>query len=173
MKKIILFVFFTLFISCQEDKPFFDFDEAYLYQISSKESNKFFGDDKSTTQTEKEEFNKIAFIYSYPTALDDKWYFEKIETYYPKKQKIDKSKLKELSNIFTERKEEMTEAMACDPIFRNVFIFKKEGKVVGISKICFDCLEHHTVGTKRNTNHFGSNNEFEKLEKLVGWSDSR
>ncbi len=173
MKKIILFAFFTLLISCKEEKPFFDFDEVYHYQITNKESNKYFGSENNTTQTEKDEFNKIALWNGYPSNLNDKWFFEKIEKYYPKKQKIEQSKLKELSEIFTERNEEKTMVTACDPIFRNIFIFKKKGKVVGISKICFGCLMEQTIGTKRNTENFGSNDEYEKLGKLVGWSDSR
>lgn len=170
MKQIILFAFFILLTSCEKDKPFFDFDEVYLYQISEKESNKYFSDDKSTSQKEKDEFNKVAFMYSSPKNLNDKWFFEKIETYYPKKQKIENSKLKELSDIFTERKEEKMVVTACDPIFRNIFIFKKNGKVVGISKICFDCLEEHTIGARVNTENFGSHDEYERLAKLVNWS---
>ncbi len=172
MKHIILFAIFILFTSCENDKPFFDFDEAYLYQISVEESNNYFSDYKSTSQKEKDEFNKIAFMYSYPKTLNDKWFFDKVGTYYPTKQKIENSKLKELSDIFTERKEEKTLVTACDPIFRNIFIFKKNGKVVGISKICFGCLEEHTIGAKGNTKNFGSHDEYERLAKLVNWSDS-
>ena len=160
MKKIALFIFFSLLISCQHSNPFFDFDEAYLYQIKKNESNKYFVSNNTISQIEKDEFKKIAFLNEYPTKLDDKWFFEKIEKYYPIKSKIEENKLKELSDIFSERNEERTEYTACDPIYRNIFLFKKNGKVVGISKICFDCLMEHTIGTKRNTQNFGSNKEY-------------
>jgi hypothetical protein len=159
--------------SYQVDKPFFDFDEAYFYQITEKESEKYSYNDSITPKIEKIEFYKISHDDSYPKLLDDKWFFEKIEKYYPRKQKIEKNNLKKLSDIFTERKERKTIFGACDPIYRNIFIFKKEGKVVGISKICFGCLEEYTIGTNRNTKNFGSQNEYKKLEKLVKWSESR
>ena len=137
------------------------------------ESAKYSFNDSITPKIERVEFYKISHGDSYPKSLDDKWFFEKIEKYYPRKQKIERSSLKELSNIFTERKEKKTIFGACDPVYRNIFIFKKEGKVVGISKICFGCLEEYTIGTKRNTENFGSHKEYEKLKKLVKWSDSR
>lgn len=171
MKQFILFALFTFFISCEKDKPFFNFDEVYMYQIPQKESSKYFGTDQRTTQKEKDEFNKIAFLSRYPKTLNDKWYFEKLEHYYPKKQKIEKSKLKELSDIFTERTKEKTVAMACEPIFRNVFIFKKNGKIVGISKICFSCQEQQTIGTKSHIENFGANDEYSRLAKLVDWRE--
>ena len=118
-----------------------------------------------------DEFKKIAFLNEYPTKVEDNWFFEKIDKYYPIKHKIEKSKLKKLSEIFSERKEVKTEYSSCDPIYRNIFIFKKNGKVVGISKICFGCLMEHTIGTKRNTQNFGSNNEYKKLMELVNWSN--
>jgi hypothetical protein len=173
MRKITIFIFFSLLISCQKSKPFFDFDEAYLYQITNKESDKYFSSDNNTKQVEKDEFKKIAFFNTSPTNLNDKWFFEKIEKYYPKKQKIEEGKLNELSDIFSERNEKKAEFTNCFPIYRNIFIFKKNGKVVGISKICFDCLMEHTIGAKRNTKNFGSDNEYERLMKLVNWNDSR
>ncbi len=173
MRQILFLIFFSCLISCQADKPFFDFDEANVYQITEKESNLYSHYDGSASKAEIAEFEKISFGGNCPKTLNDKWFFEKIEKYYPKKINIEKSKLKELSEIFTERKEEKTIFTTCDPIYRNIFIFKKNGKVVGISKICFGCLMEQTIGTKRNTENFGSHDEYERLKKLVNWSDSR
>lgn len=172
MRQILLLVIFNCLISCQTEKPFFDFDESYVYQITEKESDLYSYSDSITPKIEKEEFNKISYESNYPKSLNDKMFFEKIEKFYPTKIKIEKNKLKELSEIFTERKEEKTLITACDPLYRNIFIFKKNGRVVGISKICFDCFMEQSIGTKQNTENFGSHNEYERLKKLVNWSDS-
>ncbi|KGO86683.1 hypothetical protein [Flavobacterium suncheonense] len=167
MNKIILLISFILLACLQKDKPFFDFDEVYHYQTTENESRLYSERNPDTPQLEKDEYKKITYSSNYPKSLNDNWFLERVEKYFPKKQKIDNRKLNELSEIFTERKEKKTIFSACVPIYRNIFIFKKNGKVVGISKICFGCLEEHTIGTRRNTENFGSHDEYEKLKKII------
>ena len=56
---------------------------------------------------------------------------------------------------------------ACDAFYRAILIFKKKDKVVGVSKICFDCGLNWTIGSERNVMLFGQEGDYEKLEKLL------
>ncbi len=167
MRKLILYIFCLSLCCCKPSKPFFDFDEVYHYQISEKQEDAFYKDSMKVSQMDKQDFRKIIMGRTYPSGLNDKWYLGKLERFYPKKQKIANNKLNELSGIFSENTQERTEFAACEPIYRDVFIFKKKGKIVGISKICFDCSEQHTIGAKANTHNFGSDNEFERLRAIT------
>lgn len=167
MKQITLFIIAILFSSCAPEIPFFDFDALYHYQITEKESSDYSRQKRIKSKEEIKEFQEIAFGENFPESLNDKWYLDKLEKYYPRKQKIEKAKLQEFSEIFTERRREKSEYTTCEPTYRNVFVFKKAGKIVGISKICFECLQNFTIGTNRNTKNLGSHDEYKRLSKLV------
>ena len=58
-------------------------------------------------------------------------------------------------------------ATACIHVYRDILIFKKEGKVIGTAKICFDCMSKQIKGTTANTENFGQDGDYEKLEKIL------
>ena len=84
-----------------------------------------------------------------------------------KKTTIDKTKNEHLNDIFSENNCSESFAAACIPVYRDIFIFKKNNKTVGIAKICFGCRLFHIIGTKKNLENFGQCGDFEKLEKLI------
>ncbi len=55
----------------------------------------------------------------------------------------------------------------CLPVFRDILIFKKRHKVIGIVKICFGCEKAVIVGSQANTIGFGQDGDFQKLKKLL------
>lgn len=145
---------------------FFDFDEVYHYQISEKEERNIYNT-YNENDSIRIQFSMVVNGDSLPSSLNDNWFMQKLEKFYLKKQQLKGDKIDSLSTIFSSSLKEKSVSTTCEPIYRNVFIFKKQGKVVGISKICFDCLMEHTIGTKVSTRNFGSKNEYERLKKLV------
>lgn len=163
MKYFSLILLIFLF-SCEKKKPFFVFDEVLHYSISLEESFKCF---EKRNFNEKYNFlNNAMEIYS-PETLNDTIFIQNLDKYFPKKNKIDKNKLAKLSDIFSETNVESKVETACEPIFRDVFVFKNNNSIVGISKICFSCMKEYTIGSRTSTTNFGSCNEYERLEKLV------
>jgi hypothetical protein len=58
-----------------------------------------------------------------------------------------------------------TAAAFCEPVFRNLYLFKKKDKVVGLAKICYECTITQFYGTKANVKGFSAS-EIESLRKL-------
>ena len=80
---------------------------------------------------------------------------------------IDKSKFESIDKIFIEKSTLENIATACIHVYRDILIFKKEGKVIGTAKICFDCMSKQIKGTTANTENFGQDGDYEKLEKIL------
>lgn len=72
-----------------------------------------------------------------------------------------------IDKIFTEQMAAEDFETACVPIYRDILIFKLKGKVVGLVKICFECLSSQIVGPvtePTNNMHLSS---FIKLKRLL------
>ena len=103
----------------------------------------------------------------YPTSLNDQNLLKNLEILYPKKKKIEQSKLNTLASIYSEKFHGDYSLAACEPIYRDILIFKKENNIIGVSKICFECGLHYTIGTTKNTEQLGQNGDYEKLNLLL------
>ena len=168
MKKITLIFAFLIFLSCGKTKPFFEFDEVEHYQVNSKNTVWQLLMVKQADWTQQgKEFHKILMEYDHPKTVSDTAFLKSLRTIYPKIDKININQFARLSEIFSEQKSLPNEPNACDPFFRDILVFRKENKVVGVAKICFECSQKYIVGTDANTENFGANGEFEKLEKLI------
>lgn len=55
----------------------------------------------------------------------------------------------------------------CEPIYRDIFLFKKNTKVSGIAKLCYDCEKSLFIGTSAVVSNFGAKGEFEQLRKII------
>ena len=83
------------------------------------------------------------------------------------KQKIVENKFEKLNQIFCERKHKEALAMAYIAIYRDILVFKKNGRIIGTAKICFECNQDVITATSKNTNEFGQSGDYEKLYKLL------
>ena len=83
------------------------------------------------------------------------------------KSEIDKSKFGEINKIFVEKTVNQIADYACIAVYRDILIFKKQNKTVGIAKICFECFKKQIIGTNANTENFGQDGDYEKLEKIL------
>jgi hypothetical protein len=102
-----------------------------------------------------------------PSDTSDLTFIDKLEAMGYTRNKIDESKFQAIDEIFTEKRVDEIFATACIQVYRDIFVFKKGNKVVGVAKVCFGCWGHHIVGTKSNTSAFGQNGDFDRLYKLI------
>ena len=172
MKKFI-FIFCIVFISCSQRTEFGNFKESYfkfdnvdLYFLN-------ISDDSLTLLQDKEklaENDKILIdlmLYNNPKSISDENFISNLEKIKLRKTEIDSEKYDELSQIFSEKQGATQMTDACKPSYRNILIFKNDGCVTGIAKLCFNCQRYYIVGTNKNVENFGKSGEFRKLEKLI------
>ena len=108
----------------------------------------------------------MLFRSDYPKNVDENFEKSLINNGF-KKTILNKSKYEEINNIFSEQNCLINSASACIPIYRDILIFKKNKKTIGVAKICFDCQMFYIIGTQKNVQDFGANGNFEKLEPLL------
>lgn len=190
MTKFFSFLSIVLFISCgktetalktdiklKEKKsskissralPLFDFDEVIHYHksITLEEWLTIVKKEETQTLDEKKLLNLLN-DYLPEKSLNDKILINDIEKLYPEKKEINKSKFTILSNVYSEKFYDDYALAACEPYYRDILVFKNQHKIIGISKVCFDCNLHSTIGTKRNSEQLGQNGDYAKLKDLL------
>ena len=144
----------------QPGKAFFDFDkvEYYFNDISEQDAENLSVKDKPS---------KKETILSKLLGEDNMKYTDELEKYDFEKTIMSNYKLDSISKIFSENPCKTGYVEACIPVYRDIFIFKKNEKIVGKAKVCFGCRLYSIEGTKLNTENFGQCGDFEKLEKLI------
>lgn len=142
------------------EKPFFDFDkvEHYFKNISENDALDIILKENPS----KEEKALIDILEN-----GNMNYTDNLEKYNFKKTLIEDSKFNSIKEVFSEKKCDSAYAAACTPIYRDVFIFKKDNKITGKAKVCFGCRLFYIEGTKQNVENFGQCGDFEKLIELV------
>lgn len=148
-------------------KPYFEFDEVvhYKIKISEKEIVKL---DTNKNRTKDEE--DLYFVVSNPNtpkSINDTLFVENLVRIGYKKKILEKNKFPLLERIFCERKHKEVDAWACIANYRDILIFKKNNKTIGMAKICFECSQYRIFGTACNTNEFGQSGDIEKLDSLL------
>jgi hypothetical protein len=147
--------------------PFFEFDEVVYYHVDDKLDKEWGNLRRNKNRTNEESRFLDIFFRNHPKSLNDKQFISDLEKFYPNKKEIESNKFKEINNIFCEKFYGDYSLAGCIAIYRDILIFKKNKTVVGISKICFQCYLHQTIGTKRNTDQLGQNGDYEKLENIL------
>lgn len=102
-----------------------------------------------------------------PNDISDLYFIDRLDSIGFAKRVIDKSKFPGIDKIFTEKEVSEMLATSCVPVFRDILVFKKDNNIVGIAKICIGCMKNEIFGAKVNTDYFGQNGDYEKLEKIL------
>jgi hypothetical protein len=145
-------------------KPYFDFDEIEHYQIdiTEEEAMKLYESKKGFDQKLNDAVNQdIPNTMSRLELLDD------LEKNGYKKNVILKNNFDKVNSIFCERKHKESYATACIAIYRDILVFKKSNKTIGVAKICFGCEQNWIIGTSKNTMEFGMSGDYGKLYDLL------
>jgi hypothetical protein len=158
-KGSILFLFLILG-SCSYYYFFENFDEIEYYTLK-KEIN--------YDAIEKDTLLAKVIYEDFPFIANDASFFEKTNSLFFKKQKINSKDHLFLKEIFSERFNLIPLRNKCAPTYRDILVFKKNKKIIGIAKLCFECeLSYFTGNTVySNTYDFGQNNEFEDLNNIL------
>ena len=137
--KHILYLFIFIGItSCINNKEYFIFEEVIHYQFEQSQLEKVktnYSENKNQVDTL---FDNI-FYNSYPISINDTTFLNSLDLLTSKKQSFkQENKLKEFRKIFRKRMYNNYEEAACEPLYRDVFIFKN--KIIYILFKYYQCI---------------------------------
>jgi hypothetical protein len=147
-------------------KPYFEFDaiEHYSIKISFEDEMRLM--ERDSLSLDELKLNDVLFQRK-PARLVDSSLLLNLQKIGFVKRIINASSFEAINTIFCERKHKESLATSCIAVYRDVLIFKKQDKIIGTAKICFDCWYHVIAGTSVNTDDFGQSGDYEKLQKLL------
>ena len=147
-------------------RKYFEYDEIEYYnsEIEEEQVEELYDNQKKST---KDALKMGVILGEIPKSITDTSFVNNLETFGYTKSKITEKKFDEIDEVFTEKTHSETYDTACIYIYRDILIFKKKSKIIGIAKICFDCAANVIVGTKSNTEEFGMSGDYEKLRKII------
>jgi len=103
----------------------------------------------------------------YPDSISRQNFESDLLRYTFVKTELNKEKKKEVETIFTQKDSIQMTFSGCIPMYRDIFVFKRNDSITGIAKVCFGCGVAHFYGTKVDTEGFGMRSELKKLEKII------
>lgn len=149
MRTTLYILFFVFIASCNthNNKYLFDFDEAthYYYEIEEDSLMRMW-DKENKTDKETRIINLL--IDDIPYSIKDSSSVKNLERYgFIKKQisNFDKSKLRQ---AIRRKKVADFEETTCIAEYRDIIIFKKNHKIVGVIKICFGCDQYLIIDSR-------------------------
>jgi hypothetical protein len=147
-------------------KKFFDYDEIYHYNNNIEE--KKLGElNDNQSKSELDSIKRGVVLGNIPKDMSDLAFVDQLEKIGYTKRDVDKSKFAAIDNIFAEKSVDEMVWADCKHVYRDVLVFKKNNKIIGVAKVCFSCRAHLILGTTANTENFGQNGDYEKLEKIL------
>lgn len=173
MKHILILLFGLAILSCHStteqksgSKKFFTYDEIHYYfnDYDETQLEELFG---NQSRSALDSIKAEVIIGDIPHDITDLSFIEKLEAIGYKRRAIDKSRFAAIDDVFREKTVLESLATSCIYVYRDILIFKKKGKVVGTAKICFDCLANQIQGTTANTENFGQDGDYGKLERIL------
>lgn len=147
-------------------EAFFDYDEIDYYHSKIEEEDI----DELYDKQDSSEIDKLKFeiiLGETPQSLNDLGFINMLNKIGFIKSNIGDSKFVGIDKIFKEKTVYENVDSACVAIYRDILVFKKHKSVVGIAKICFSCNKNIIIGSKSNTENFGQDGDYERLEKLI------
>lgn len=159
-------IIFIIMLNCScnttlnynESENFFEFDEIVHYSINDNNQNA--NKDNDTFQN--------WYYRDFPNSLnDDLSSVSDLLNYGYNYNIIPFNKYSQINKIFSEKELREGRTIMCTPKYRDILFFRKNKKIVGIAKICFECEKCQIVGTKKNTISFYNPENFKKLYKIL------
>lgn len=179
LKTIFLFGLLTLIFSCNSSSNqesdnsenetgnyFFDFDELIHYRIEIDENVLLEKEDDKNISAEGQ-LQIDLIIMDEPNSIDDTSFVAELENIGFEKTQVEKNEFEKINDIFREKEVDEAIAYSCIAVFRDILIFKKNNKIIGMAKICFSCDQSRMYGTSANTINFGQEGDYAKLNKIL------
>lgn len=187
MKRYIFILIVIVFTSCNDSKksnleiqkvvkkelrPFFDSDRIDHYFVNYTLESIIDFEEKSKKSKKHQEFEDL-FMGYFPDSIPKRDFEEILISHNYKKSNLTIKQQKEIENVFSQKDSLQMSAYACVPEYRDIFIFKKKEKTIGIAKICFKCGRTQIVGSKLDTSGFGLWTELDRLKRIVRSNDKK
>jgi len=147
-------------------KLYFDYDEIDHYHINMEE-NSIMTLDTIPNRSKKDQLKLDILINKTPKDINDTEFIKSLDKLGFKKSVIKAQNFKKINEIFIEKTVSEILEYACVPVYRDILVFKKGEKIIGMAKICFDCHQKHIVGTNANTENFGQDGDYPKLLQIL------
>ncbi|KUJ52596.1 hypothetical protein [Chryseobacterium sp. JAH] len=145
---------------------FFQYDAIDYYHLEKEnKSVKSLFENKKKSKIDRLKFEVI--VNETPDNLQDQDFLIYMDEIGYSKKKIDSAKFEALNKIFIEKPYEDGTARACIPVYRDILIFKNNDEITGMMKICFNCHQYRILGTKANTDNFGSDGDYLQLWNIL------
>jgi hypothetical protein len=137
---------FVLFViaSC-EKQPELKWDEIDFYRISERANYELHA--VETRGTDSKALEELVYFNS-PDTLNELnvTVLKKKYTQY----KMNENQIKEISKFFVHydsavQKGSFTLTTFCDPVYRDILVFKKDQKIIGVAKVCFGCTQNYLL----------------------------
>lgn len=151
----------------KELKPFFDSDKMDHYYLNPIERKFEHTSNDDAGQIEKKKEFSSFFYGNYPKTIPKQDFEKLLLKYKYKKSNLSIKQEKRIESVFSEKDSLQDTFAACIAEYRDIFIFKKKEKTVGIAKICFKCGRTQIIGSKLDVSGFGLWSELDKLKKTV------
>ena len=150
----------------KELRPFFDSDKIDHYYLNFSEDDfaKILMKDNNTKK--EKEFFKI-YVSTFPDIIPQENFEKILLNHNYKKSDLSIKQQKGIENVFSEKDSLQTTFAGCAAEYRDIFIFKKKEKTVGIAKICFTCGRTQITGSKLDVSGFELWSEFAKLKSII------
>lgn len=164
IKTLLLLIAIILF-SCDNPKPnttpkpittaeaLFDFNEVEHWKLSKAKER----------QIRSGSFSEVLDGKS-PLNLNDQRFFQELSAYYTKREiaAIDVTKLQQ---ILTAKPGDSIVKRGCIPAYRDILLLKKDGQLVGVVKVCFECLQLRITGAPHH--EFGTREDYKRLFSVL------
>ncbi|WP_276135142.1 hypothetical protein [Polluticoccus soli] len=163
---VVLLAFVFVVLSCNnrsvQSSKYFDYDGIDYY------FNDFDEDEIELLDNPKTELDTIknrVILGDIPLSMNDLSFVNKLEKIGYRRTEIDESKFPEIDKIFGRGEQDAT--TSCIYVYRDILVFKKKDKVVGVVKICFDCFENQIVGGLQDSAYFNRDVDYNRLKNLL------
>ncbi|MDG1332223.1 MAG: hypothetical protein P8P74_07825 [Crocinitomicaceae bacterium] len=165
----VILIIALLLASCgsKQGNYYFDCDQIDHYSIEIDEDVLFGRMIDSAALSENELLQQAVIIGETPTSINDTFILEDFGAIGFEKNTIHGGKLQEIKEIFKEKNHKERLVTSCVAIYRDVFVFRKNGKIVGLAKVCFGCMMRQINGTDADTFHFAQSGDYAKLESIL------
>lgn len=121
---------------------------------------------KDNNTKKEKEFFKI-YVSTFPDIIPQENFEKILLNHNYKKSDLSIKQQKEIEDVFSQKDSLQMSGYACVAEYRDIFLFKKREKTIGIAKICFKCGRFQIVGSKLDTEGFGLWTELDKLKNIV------
>ncbi|MBX2844590.1 MAG: hypothetical protein KTR13_00135 [Saprospiraceae bacterium] len=161
-RNIFIAVIILFLCSCarEEEKNdelyFFPFDQVTHYYLTENIGLVF-----------DEELQRQVLYDFTPTNLSDTSFISSLKELGFHEYDIESDSLSKLREVFKTQNSRNISTYACAATFRDILIFRAKDSISGMAKICFQCEQHHIVGTSQSTFEFGQSGEYAVLEYLL------